>query len=200
MVKRSRNKVKNRWPEPQVREPQLAEYLRARGLVKRVRDPSFVLVLIFTACVALDKPCLLLCVFLCKMKGSDRMMCVGDHTRPLNCGLIWLVDAGGSASLGLRSFSHLWGQCGNDFLLVFQMDGLVSICVWGGGWCWEGQPGPHAVIIWSSQLFSCTSCLHWHPGLASVLDWSLLLSFSHVWFFAIPWTATHQASLFSTNS
>lgn len=60
MVKGSRNKVKNRWPEPQVREPQLAEYSRARGLVEGIRNPSFVLVLIFTDCVTLDKPCLLL--------------------------------------------------------------------------------------------------------------------------------------------
>lgn len=56
---RSRNKVKNRWLEPKVRELQLAEYLRARGLLERVRDPSFVLALILTDYVTLDKPCLL---------------------------------------------------------------------------------------------------------------------------------------------
>ena len=83
MVKGSGNKVKNRRPEPKVRELQLAEYLRARGLVERVRDPSFVLALIFTDYVTLDKPCLLLCSFLCKMKGLKVISKV-----PSNCDIL----------------------------------------------------------------------------------------------------------------
>ena len=41
---------------------------------------------------------------------------------------------------------------------------------------------------------------HWFPLLFSSVQFSSVQSLSHVWFFAIPWTTTHQASLSITNS